>query len=101
MELKECPFCGGESEICDPAIDGFYVECANAKCLVNPQTWCYDDKEGAIEAWNTRYERTCALEINTDMSAIRCGKCGYEVSRGTVLQDVKFCPNCGARVINE
>lgn len=42
-ELKPCPFCGGEAELCD----GEIVQCSNEDCQVKRYT---------IQAWNTRVE---------------------------------------------
>ena len=40
---------------------------------------------------------TCELELNTDMTAIRCDKCGYELPKGTDLKATRFCCGCGRR----
>ena len=48
MELKPCPFCGGEAE----KRDGF-VECK----YCGASTWCFfESVEDAVEAWNKRVE---------------------------------------------
>lgn len=43
----------------------------------------------------------CHLEINTSMTAVVCDRCNYPMPSGTVLTEVHFCPNCGARVVEE
>lgn len=57
-DLKPCPFCGGEAYICKENIPYhptlYAVDCGNDKCLVDPSTEFYEDKEEAIEAWNRR-----------------------------------------------
>lgn len=40
---------------------------------------------------------TCEFELNTDMTAIRCDKCGYELPKGTDLKATRFCGGCGRR----
>lgn len=46
-------------------------------------------------------ERTCELEFNTDMTAIRCSKCGYELPYGSDLMQTRFCGGCGAKARTE
>ena len=41
---------------------------------------------------------TCEFELNTDMTAIRCDKCGYELPKGTDLKATRFCGGCGSQV---
>ena len=40
----------------------------------------------------------CEFELNTDMSAIRCSSCGYELPKGTDLAETRFCGGCGKAV---
>lgn len=73
MKLRECPFCGGEAEVCkEPAWQGshgyidcyfLYVKCINENCAIKPSTRKYDtiyetDEEKqkckAAQAWNRR-----------------------------------------------
>lgn len=42
---------------------------------------------------------TCELEINTDVNAIRCSKCGYVVPKGTDLMGIRYCASCGRKVV--
>lgn len=70
-ELKPCPFCGGEAEVVsmhyrDEDLTLWQVRCKTRPYDVDDENRCYtadsfisfDDKEKAIEAWNTRAERT-------------------------------------------
>ena len=86
-ELKPCPFCGGEAEL-DEYCGKYVVFCKNASC-----SW-RKTKAEAIEAWNTRHERTCEFmpysEKSDDGICSKCGAYMYE-------QD-NYCPDCGARV---
>ena len=41
---------------------------------------------------------TCELELNTDMTAVRCDACGHVMPPGTDLMSVNYCPNCGRLV---
>lgn len=69
-ELKPCPFCGGEAELRffnnGPSFS-YRVECLNCTAMVGRRfeeystnrTFWFGIKQEAIDAWNTRYERTC------------------------------------------
>ena len=59
----------------------------------------YLTPEQAIAA--TLGRGTCELEINTDMTAIRCSKCGYVLPKGTNLMGVRYCAGCGRKVVDE
>lgn len=57
--------------------------------------------ENAIQAWNTRAERTCNIENQYDGFPIhrivrlgRCSKCGEIINT-----EHKFCFECGAKVV--
>ena len=51
MELKSCPFCGGEAELVQN-IDHkeWFVMCCEGKLIM---CW-YEKRDEAIKAWNTR-----------------------------------------------
>lgn len=103
-ELLPCPFCGGEAYerehafrnthswsmiICDDCgasvqragLDGTY-ECA---------------KQAAIEAWNTRAERTCRNISGKNWWAFECSECGEMIEQGVP----EYCPSCGAKAVGE
>ena len=62
MELKLCPFCGGEANLKDET--GFYtyffVECKKCKASTNRKR----AKEEAVNEWNKRTE--CGVEMSED-----------------------------------
>ena len=107
-ELRECPFCGST----DIGIYQFgiipdaSVRCESCGSSTDSE---YSTVEEAVEAWNTRYEPTCTMEADEDAySMVICSKCGYvEESLLFVPEDGpieftgKYCPNCGAKVIEE
>ena len=42
---------------------------------------------------------TCELDLDFCMEYIVCQSCGYELPHGTHLDEIKYCPNCGSRVV--
>lgn len=120
-ELLPCPFCGGEAQVMKMDLgsieEGWQVW----------GIWCVDDLHAeehggyqhghfidnyateaeAIEAWNTRKERTC--HDTGECRWFCCSECGfgfndmYANKEREFEIDVsfpKYCPNCGAKVID-
>ena len=87
--LKPCPFCGGEAISRGSDYDGYWVTCRG--CMAFP--FKKNTRERAIEAWNTRAERTCK-RFWTGAEMI-CSSCAHQLNNGTA----NYCPNCGAKVI--
>lgn len=46
-------------------------------------------------------ERTCELDLDVSMERVKCSACGKAISYGANLLEVKYCPNCGARVVSD
>src|SRR5574344_2291812 len=96
-ELRECPFCGGEAEV-HPSSDysthftgaTFFVWCD--KCETRGDY--YDTEAKAIEAWNTRAERTC---FNVEYDCFECSECDFHDAY-VDAETYNYCPNCGARI---
>ena len=110
-ELKPCPFCGGEGKlkVADGILDDFtmfYCYCPNGKCIAGGTDW-FKSREEAIEAWNTRAERTCTMhktltEPSTleHMQEYECSECGG-LTNARVLNErdePRYCARCGARI---
>lgn len=98
-ELKPCPFCNAMPKQHNPLF-----------LHVRHEEWCAMAIDGerneiySIEAWNTRYDRTCRVVSREP----RIGMCGAEeawlLSCGhVVFSDGDFPPNycdeCGAKVV--
>lgn len=49
----------------------------------------------------TSGERTCELEFDTGMERVKCSACGKAIPYGANLLEVKYCPNCGAKVVSD
>ena len=56
VELKPCPFCGGEAIMERLAVPKweYRVRCNNIRCKIQPNTWLRKSKEEASEFWNRR-----------------------------------------------
>lgn len=111
--LKPCPHCG-EEHIClfdvqDDDGPAFAVGCVTEGCPGHvAASWHYVTKEKAVEAWNTRTERTCHMDMVKDgplCSVWKFDCCGFEFAENkcddwnTELPGT-WCPNCGAKVVS-
>lgn len=78
IELKPCPFCGGEAEI-TKWYEGYFVECREQHC--GGTIGAYKTEAEAIEAWNTR-AKGCSAD-RTCGSDQECGRyCEITTKRG-------------------
>lgn len=104
-ELKPCPFCGGEAlirvDLCRVASGSdhiYIVGCRGFECRGSAVTGpLYETKAEAVEAWNTRAERTCR-NVGHEHGYKRvfvCSECEGENYDGTP----NYCPECGAKVV--
>lgn len=74
------------------------MSCKHRDALDNPPKKVGDERAEA--KWNADASATCELEINTDMSAIICTRCGCDIPKGTNLLKLERCPNCHAKVVD-
>ena len=102
--LLPCPFCGGEAEFETYGGTACAVTCR--KCRCGTPTVSLNDGERAVEAWNRRAERTCHIKLSKT-SVWHCDGCGQTIDgncfadNGGRLVEYRYCPNCGARVVDE
>lgn len=102
-ELLSCPFCGGEARFETYGGTACAVVCQTCGC--GTPTMRLDDGMIAADLWNRRAERTCRMEYNEQWShdeyypteCYNCSECGHMTYDGVPT----FCPNCGARVVEE
>ena len=79
-----CPYCGDE-----------------ARGIADGNVFCDCGASAPIEVWNTRAERTCHpveeyLDMHSDLTATVCSSCRVAIYD---LEDCNYCPNCGAKVV--
>lgn len=91
-ELKPCPFCGEDAAKLTSLQGQFVVVCHGCGAR---GSMCQKE-EGAARWWNTRAERTCKYE-STNRCTWVCTSCGMEIE--TRHFGYKYCPNCGAKVV--
>lgn len=108
-ELKPCPFCGSETEVCEGGINGKM----RVYGLVEHKDGCFFLADGLtvkyqhvmeseFAAWNTRAERTCK-NVSSRQTPWKCSACGGEWFHGWNFEPLEFryCPDCGAKVVGE
>lgn len=93
-EMKTCPFCGAAGEIRKDKEGYYYARCSNSLCVLGATV--ATDPEPLIEKWNTRHEPKChANEIYEHV--FECSECGELDTDGMP----NYCPNCGAKAVDE
>lgn len=98
-ELKPCPFCSTENQKISESYGLWTIKCLY--CGIEQGFGLYSSKNKAIEAWNTRYERTINLKDAVEAIDIDiCGD-GYDAEARAENIVETIARMCGARVINE
>ena len=109
-ELKPCPFCGGEAEVSEIAWN--VIQCTACTCqLIVLPIPDGATEEYAIEAWNTRAERTChpfsGIVLGgpecREEKVWRCSECEEVLSWDYEGYDPEtdgpaYCEHCGSKV---
>lgn len=118
-DIKECPFCGSASEwLREHSYNCFlrrliaFNEWLTEKRLIGQRDERPYSRDELIEAYNTRYKRTCepitfvADEIeNIKLWHTECRLCGVILGQGKSAIDAtiglpNYCPCCGAEVVD-
>ena len=99
-KLLPCPFCGGEAHVYKNNLWHVACERAHNGCVTMS---AFVTEAEAIEAWNSRAERTCKQEERgwgTEGDHARVWlTCGHDCMVPTVQDLPNYCPNCGAKII--
>ena len=111
-KLRPCPFCGRNAYVHEhysfPGQTpkdypnnkpiGYAVGCRTFDCRGKRENtgFMYDTEAEAIEAWNTRAERTTTM--TTDEGSQYWYSCDTCDCDGYAQVVPNYCPNCGARV---
>lgn len=112
-ELIPCGFCGHDEArvivadyVTDAGCEEATVPLYAASCPYCGARGPMALSEGeAVEAWNRRYERTCRIKLSKT-SVWHCDGCGQTIDgncfadNGGRLTEYRYCPNCGARVVD-
>lgn len=107
-ELKPCPFCGEQPKLTDCAYDALtIIECESCKKTRDRVVrFEYALHDQAIEAWNTRAERTVKVveqvstgyHLEDDKVRLSCG----HIVNGRLPRTIPtYCDTCGAKVVSE
>lgn len=102
-ELKPCPFCGCESIDLYEGDYGNGVYCMKCGVMMGePIHLEFRVSERvsmaqAIDAWNTRADRTCRAVMAASKIASTCSECGAMLANWAM----RYCPNCGRRVTDD
>ena len=106
MELKPCPFCGGEAHFAVSS-DGYAVECDGELCVRNAMQE-HPSEEYAALWWNTRAQGTCQMteifcgtESGIEWVCSECGSTCFVSEPLDADEQPRYCPNCGAKVVEE
>lgn len=120
-ELRPCPFCGGRAVDLHATYYGggerrnkprvaFYVRCGACGARgpmfkargegFGPISERDHDRQRAraLDAWNRRAERTGHYVYDKEICAWRCSECG---GLEPVGDHVRYCPDCGAKVVDK
>lgn len=129
-DLKPCPFCGGKAQFARGFDHGEigairWVSCT--RCGAMTLSKLYKTEEEAAVAWNTRNEPITIMSPITTVSEgepqtyvplrtcrnthtnrwFACSECGYgfidmyPCDETDINEQPHYCPNCGAKVVEE
>lgn len=121
-KLKPCPFCGGEAELVRNSSGSYFVRCTDRQCAARTRLF-HENENGARASWNRRAERTCSFPVTKDEEEIarrdasaapgtfvtqdvplcrKCTSCGNKFKPWAEAPKwLRYCPQCGARVVSK
>ena len=92
IELKPCPFCGGNDLAVESATPDWSVACLNPACPVKPDCWIGFSRKQAVEGWNTRALEAENAALNArllayDKAAVMAQALFDDAARGPALSE--------------
>lgn len=101
-ELEPCPFCDEQPHVAKFRHNGkeldnvWFASCRSCNFSLIRKT-----EDEVVEAWNTRYKRTCHKTNEGD--TLKCSNCGKFTTTRTASKRFKprFCGSCGAEVVDD
>ena len=101
--LLDCPFCGGHAtsygtrKMASGGSTHCLIHCDECSARLSAET-----EAEAVSAWNRRAERACRVVSAKECGGVGyapgCSECGWQMA-GSMWHN--YCPNCGARVLDE
>ena len=110
IELKPCPFCGGEAEVLEDRVRVWGLIQHSPECWLayDMPRFRQELPKAEFKSWNTRAERTCRMDyvgyIGTEeshASIYQCSKCSMRYMSANVPDSGEYCMACGAKVVEE
>lgn len=67
---------------------------------IRPQLPAESTYEEALRCLADLIDPVCELSLDFSMENIKCSACNRVIPHGTNPLEMKYCPNCGARVVS-
>lgn len=79
--------------------NNYVVECSQCQDVSTYDERAYPmSAKQAVAAWNRRAERTCS-NVTDEGGGFMCSECTWGDFGALQGVEVKYCPNCGAKVV--
>ena len=108
--LKPCPLCGSSARVYDDGAGDLdivpdWIAACDDEDGCGCETAFFDTREEAVAVWNRRAERTCTMAHDAARCVMVCSECdaviGVHVSGSKGIKAIRYCPNCGCKVVRK